>query len=100
MTGDPVTVAISGKAFHAALDPKTSGVPGEEGWPAPTFRKAGKGVQAVYELNRAHAESMEHHLRDVGEGFMAGDDPGTRAEGRACVAAADRIAVILEGNES
>lgn len=39
--------AVSGKAYYAALDPRV--------WPAPSFRKVGKGVQAVYLLRQHEA---------------------------------------------
>lgn len=88
--GGQVMVAVSGKAYFACLDPGASSVPTECGFPAPTWRKVGKGSQAVYVLTREQALDMAHHLWTVGDSFAYGD-PETRAEGRACLAAAGRV---------
>ena len=86
-----MTLTISGKAYRAACDPNASQVPTEEGWPTPTATRRGKGWQYHYEATAEQADLIESHLRVVGECLLWAD-PEARAEGRACIAAADRIA--------
>jgi hypothetical protein len=89
-------ILVSGAAYEAACSPHASQVPQEEGWPAPTSRKAGKGRLYVYEGDAALAEKMRSHMQIVGEGFLSGGtDPDTRREGRALLAAAARITRLL-----
>lgn len=82
-------IVVSGKAYHAACDPKVSSVPTEERWPAPTLRKRGRGVQAVYLATEDDADLIASHLEDVGASLMY--DVSSRAEARACLRDADRI---------
>ncbi len=73
-------VTVSGKSYSAAIE--VSNVPKEENWPAPTWRRVGRGRQAVYDVDETMAEWIVSHLEDVGRGFVVGDDDLTRAEGR------------------
>lgn len=98
-----LTVTVSGKTYHGALDPHATDVPREEGWPAPTARRRGRGEQFVYELTREQADSMAEHLETLGENFTRytdSEDVEVRAEGRACLKDAKRIRAQLDQREA
>lgn len=82
-------LVVSGKAWTEACNPAWRGTPTEEGWPAPTWRRRGKGHQAVYEVDLRTAHLIADQLRLIGEALAYGDDPDVRADSRACLAAAD-----------
>jgi hypothetical protein len=88
-------VTVSGKTYYGALDPGATAVPGEEGWPTPSFRRVGKGLQATYDVTPEQAREMASHLQTMSEGFAYGDDADTRAEGRAFRKDAERIRATL-----
>lgn len=91
-----LVVEVSGAAYSAVLDPRATDVPREEGWPVPTSHRRGRGRTLRYHLTRPQAESMAEHLVEVGSNFATfGDDPETRAEGRACLAAAARVRATI-----
>ena len=81
-------IAISGVSYNAACDPRISNVPGEENWPTPRARRVGKGQQYIYPGNIA--ELVATHLEEVGSDFIIGEEPTTRAEGRAMLRDARR----------
>jgi hypothetical protein len=89
------TFLVSGKAYHACLDPLVSAVPRESGWPEPDFRKVGYGLRAAYDLTAEQAADMIDHLELVGSTFVAVGDSATRAEGRACLDAARGLRIQL-----
>lgn len=96
MSGTTMTVRVSGKAYYAALDPKATNVPVEEGWPEPRKVRPGRGIQVVYELTPGQTLAMALHLRDVADSLSYGTDSETRVEGRACCAAARQIEDQIE----
>ncbi len=84
---------MSGKAWDAACDPRASNVPTEEGWAdcLIEIKRRGRGYTYTYSVNPPTASLIASHLRMLGEGFMYAPDPESRAEGRACLVAAERI---------
>jgi len=87
-------VTVSGKTYDACLDDKVSSVPREIGLDKvpSTWAKIGRGYQVTWAaMPVAVAEALHDHLVTVGEGFAAGDDPDTRAEGRAILKDARRL---------
>lgn len=84
------TIRVSGKAYWAACDPGASEVPREEGWPVPTCRRVGKGLQFEYPYSPELAEQIASHMQLVGEGLMYGEAE-TRVEARALLRDARRI---------
>lgn len=91
-----ITVAVSGRAYDAGLDPHTTDVPRQEGWPEPTRRRWGRGWEYQYEVTVDQAEAMEDHLRTLGESLGYASDPDDRAEGRLVRLAARRIRRTLD----
>lgn len=59
-------------------------------------RRAGRGWSYVAELDPDAARVVEGYCRTVGETFANDSEPDTRAEGRALLVVADRIARMLE----
>jgi len=80
-------LVVSGKTYRACLDPSTTQVPSESGWPEPVvFKRRGKGIQVVYQLTESQWSEMVEHIRDIGELFASlPHDPDSQAEGRACL---------------
>lgn len=88
-------VTVSGKTYDNALNPGVSNVPGEIGLPVPTPRRRGRGWQLSYVISPEVAENLLDHLLVVGSSFAAGDDPETRADGRAILRDARRLGADL-----
>jgi hypothetical protein len=87
-------VTVSGKAYSAALDPLATEVAKEYGLPKADVRRVGKGQQHVYRsITREQAEAIWWQLDCLAEVFSGADidQPETKAEGRACRIAADRL---------
>ena len=84
-------VTISGVTYNCAA--AASNVPREEGWPAASPRRVGKGYQYVYYCtNLDQADSIAWHLEELGSTFAGcGDDPDMGRDGRACLKDAARI---------
>jgi hypothetical protein len=85
-TDRTMRVVVSGKTYYACMDPQCTSVPGENNWPAATIRRVGRGVQADYgDVPLPVVAHMLNHLWTIGPSWAGGDDPETRAEGRAIV---------------
>lgn len=97
---DQFTVTVSGKAYYAALDPLATGVAKENDLPETRVRRVGKGEQHTYpDITRVQAEAIWWQLDCLAEVFSGADvdQPETKAEGRACRTAADRLRKQLDG---
>ncbi len=88
-------IKISGKAFFAGLDPLATDAPKEHGWPKPTYRKAGKGAQYIYDVTPEQAKDIRVHLYRLAGGFKYSDSSEAKAEGKAMSKSADRITKAL-----
>lgn len=87
-----VSFTLSGKTYYACVDPGCSQVAAEIGLPVPTHRRVGRGDQFVWtDVPTDTALALHDHLVCVGEGFAYGDDPDTRAEGRAIIRDAAKL---------
>lgn len=85
-------VAVSGRAYYAALDPHITGVPAEIGLPEPSMHKWGRGHEFRYEVTVEQAEEMEDHLLTLGQSLAHGaSNQEDRDEGRLVLLAARRI---------
>lgn len=85
-------VIVSGKTYYACMDPQCSSVPGEHDWPTASLKKVGRGIRADYgHVPLSVAKTMLDHLWTIGPSWVGGDDPGTRAEGRAIVKDLNRL---------
>lgn len=58
-------------------------------------RRAGRGTSYVVETTREGADTIRDYCSTVGETFAGETDPETRADGRALLATAERIAAAL-----
>jgi hypothetical protein len=92
-----VEVRMAAKAYYAALDPAATEYPREANLPEPSWYKIGAGFTVIYRITRAAAADMAEHLDLLADTFASGIDKETRAEGRACRLAAERIRGQLQG---
>lgn len=58
-------LTVSGATYDDAIE--ESGVPAEEGWPTPTVRRRGKGVQYVYLVTPEEARLIKEQVLDAYE---------------------------------
>ncbi len=113
MTGAPLlTVRISGVAMSTIQgsslyqQPETYASPADADYDDAlrcgvalqhvAARRSGKGWTHTVELDHGAARILEGYCRTVGETFASESEPDIRAEGRALLVVADRIARQLE----
>jgi hypothetical protein len=82
--GDLVAIAVNGRAFHAALDPRATGARAD-GIPDPVLRRRGRGVQAHYQVSPACAAVIRRRLRDIADSWLYDGDPDELGERQACL---------------
>jgi hypothetical protein len=92
------TVTVSGKVYHACMSPLCSEIAKDAGLPEATSQRVGRGHTYTYaDLTGAQVEDVINHLDSYAVSFADSDDNPTRAEGRACGQARDRIIAAYQG---
>lgn len=76
---------VPGSVYEECLNPKTTGVPNEEGWPVPELRRAGRGSVAVYRVTPEQAAAIIAWVQEFAEGLTSGVDPDAAVEARRCL---------------
>lgn len=108
---DTFTFAVSGKAFSTIegselywsperYDGNSQGAQDAyTGLRESETRRIGKGLSYRVTTTRAGAETIEDYCRTVGETFAYETEPETRADSRALLVVADRIAAMLKADQ-
>lgn len=92
----PSPVTLPGRVWEDYLDPLASGMQADIGLPAPTWRKVGKGTQAIYsDVTCAQALELVEYLRDRAEMLLTNEEPEYRGVHRSAIEASKKILALV-----
>lgn len=87
-----LTITLPRSVWDDYLDPACSGMQAEMELPKPTWKKVGKGSQAIYEgVTLEQAEEVAEYLWDRGDTLIGNEEPEYRGVHRRAMATAERI---------